>query len=359
MKRIKKSPKLASSKIWKAFFVLLIISCLTDLSFAQNSQRYLLALSKGDHVMAIIDPSTLKILAKVPVGNDPHEIISSSDGKTAYVSNTGGGRSTEINVIDIVGQKALPNIDTRPLLGPHGIEFANGKVWFSAEGSKAIGSYDPSTKIIDWSMGTGQERTHMIYVSPDAKRIYTTNVNAGTVSIIVDTLITPTMPPGLPPIGAPNNMIKPREEWIQTVVPVSKGAEGFDVSPDGKQLWTAAAQDGIIWAIDLTSKKVIARIDAQVQGANRLKFTPDGKRILVSTLRSGDLFVFDVATRKEIKRISMGRGGAGILVDPDGTRAFIGCTPDNYVGVIDLKTLELVNKIALAGPDGLAWAGIK
>ena len=65
----------------------------------------------------------------------------------------------------------------------------DGKVWFSAEGSKAVGRYDPATSKLDWSMGTGQERTHMIYVSEDAKKIYTTNVNGGTVSILADTLL--------------------------------------------------------------------------------------------------------------------------------------------------------------------------
>ena len=58
-----------------------------------------------------------------------------------------------------------------------------GKAWFTAEGAKAIGSYDPATKSVDWILGTGQNRTHMIYVSPDMKTIVTTNVSSGTVSI--------------------------------------------------------------------------------------------------------------------------------------------------------------------------------
>jgi YVTN family beta-propeller protein len=44
-------------------------------------------------------------------------------------------------------------------------------------------------------------------------------------------------------------------------------------------------------------------------------------------------------------------------MDPDGTRAFVACTPDNYIAIIDLKTLELGNHIEVGGnPDGLAWA---
>jgi DNA-binding beta-propeller fold protein YncE len=317
-------------------------------SFAQAAQqRTLLALSKNDHTLAIVNSFTLKVIARVPVGPDPHEVIASEDGKMAYVTNTGGGRSYEINVIDLVAQKALPNIDTRPLTGPHGIMFANGKVWFSAEGAKAVGRYDPTTSKLDWSMGTGQERTHMIYVTSDAKKIYTTNVSSGTVSILADTLL-----PAPPFPGA-----QPRRDWIQTVVPVSRGSEGFDVTPDGKQLWTASAEDGIISVIDLATKKKVFVIDAKALGANRLKFTPDGKLALVSSLRTGDFFIYEVASHKEIKRLNLGKGGAGIEVDPDGSRAFVGCTPDNYVAVIDLRKLEVIGHIDVGlGPDGLAWA---
>ena len=76
--------------------------------------------------------------------SDPHEVIASSDGKTAYVSIYGGGRYHALSVIDLVGQKALPDIDTGALNGPHGLAFVGGKVWFTAEGAKAIARYDPA-----------------------------------------------------------------------------------------------------------------------------------------------------------------------------------------------------------------------
>jgi YVTN family beta-propeller protein len=96
---------------------------------------------------------------------------------------------------------------------------------------------------------------------------------------------------------------------------------------------------------------------ANVTGANRLKFTPDGKLVLVSILSGPDLAIFDAAARREVKRVKIGSGAAGIQMEPDGSRAFVACTPDGYVAIVDLKTLEVTGHIeAGKEPDGLAWA---
>jgi hypothetical protein len=43
-------------------------------SAALNAQTTLLALSKGNLTLAMIDPATLKVLATAPSGPDPHEV---------------------------------------------------------------------------------------------------------------------------------------------------------------------------------------------------------------------------------------------------------------------------------------------
>jgi YVTN family beta-propeller protein len=335
---------------------------------AQAPTTTLLALSKRNHTLAIVDPSTLRVLARVPVGQDPHEVIASSNGRTAYVSIYGGGRYHTLSVVDLVENKALADVETGALAGPHGLTFVGGKVWFTAEGAKVVARYDPATTAIDWIMGTGQNRTHMLYVTPDEQRVYTTNVSSATVSILEQVTLLPMGPPpgqpgvrpparSTPPASSPPPAAAPRREWNETVIPVGKGAEGFDVSPDGRELWTADAQDGTLSIIDLTSKRVVATIDASVRGANRLKFTPDGKLVLISSLANGDLVVYDAATRRPVRRVPIGHGAAGIVVAADGARAFVACSPDDYVAVVDLRTLSVVGHIDVGGePDGLAWA---
>ncbi len=337
------------------------IATVSFLTFAQSTallaqttpRESLLVLSKQDHTVAIVDPTTLKVLARIPVGNDPHEVIASSDGNTAYVSNYGGGAYNTLTAVDVALQTLLNTIDLGPLRGPHGLDFVGGKVWFTAEAAKAIGSYDPASSKVDWILGTGQNRTHMIYVAPDVKRIVTTNVSSGTVSIIESS---ENRSPNAAANAAPSS--PPREDWNESVIKVGNGSEGFDVSPDRKEIWVANAQDGTISIIDAAQKSVTQTLAANVRGANRLKFTPNGKLVLVSALRSPDVVVFDAAVRKEIKRVPVGHGAAGIQMQPDGSRAFVACTPDNYVVAIDLKSLQVTAHIdAGGGPDGMAWAG--
>ena len=320
---------------------------------AQTPSPALLVLEKGDNMLAIVDPATLKIVGRVPAGPDPHEIEASRDGKLAYISNYGGSDSSlhTISVVDVVSQKPLPPIDLGALHSAHGLALAGGKLYFTAETNKVVGRYDPGTQTIDWLIGTGQDRTHIVLVSADLSRVFTSNVSSATISIIEQA-----DSPGFgPPPGA-----APRKTWRITNVPAGRGSEGFDLSPDGKQIWVANAQDGTVTIIDVGTKKPLQTFPVPVRG-NRLKITPDGKQVLVSGMGSGsskaNLVILDFATRKEVKSFDLGGGSAGILIVPDGSRAFVAVSAGDKVAVVDLKKLELTGSMATGkDPDGLAWA---
>jgi YVTN family beta-propeller protein len=328
----------------------------------------LLVLEKAQNTLVIVDPVALKILARVPAGNDPHEVAVSDDGRTAYISNYGAGSGlggNTITVVDLVARQQLPAIDLGALRAPHGMAFAGGKVYFTIENSKAVGSYDPATRKVDWVVGTGQDRTHMVVVSADAKTIFTTNVSSATASIIQQS--TGQMPgppppagaaqpqPGGPP-GAPGPRGPGRADWRVTNVQVGRGAEGMDLSPDGKELWVANAQDQTISVIDVAGKKVVQTLPS-TKAANRLKFTVDGRYVFVSDLQGNEMLVIDAKARKEFKRIPLAGNSEGILMSPDGTHAFTTMNSHDAVAVIDLKTMSVVGEVKTGrGPDGLAWA---
>src|SRR5262249_54730535 len=132
------------------------------LAAAQGPSPTLLVLEKADSSLAMVDPGTMKIVARVPAGPDPHEIVTSENGKIAYISNYGGLDSAfhAITVVDVGSRKPLEPIELGALRSPHGLAFAGGKLYFTVETNKAFGRYDPATRAIDWVMGTGEDRTH-------------------------------------------------------------------------------------------------------------------------------------------------------------------------------------------------------
>jgi YVTN family beta-propeller protein len=250
-------------------------------------------------------------------------------------------------MIDIAAQKELRRIDVSPLSRPHGLAFANGKLYFTAEADKKIARYDPAADKIDWQFETGQATTHMVIASKDGRTLFTSNIGGDSVSMIQQ--------------GADG-------AWSQTVIPVGttrlgntektgpKGPEGIDLSPDGREVWSAHSRDGGLSVIDVASKRVLETTNIGTKRSNRVKLTPDGQFALVSDLDAGDLLVLDAHTRRTIHRLPLGRMPEGILIPPSGGVAYVAVNGDNFIAVIDLKTWQVTKKIMTGtGPDGMAW----
>jgi DNA-binding beta-propeller fold protein YncE len=327
---------------------------LANVAQAAPSAPRLLVLEKGTLTLAVIDPQSLKVLARIPVGPDPHEVSASDDGTRAYVSEYQGEGSKldTIAVVDLVAYKALPPIRLEGLHSTHGLAFVGGKLYFTAETNKVIGRYDPATQHVDWTLGTGQDRTHMIVVQKDARHIFTSNVRSGTISIIEGREATVGMP------------AETREIWEVTNVASGRESEGFDVSPDGRQVWAANGGDGTVTVIDVASKKALEAFAVPADGANRLKFTLDGKYVLIAGLGPrgpgtaagpGNMTIVDVATHQVVRRLDLGGGAAGIVMEPSGERAYVAVNRANKVAIIDLKSQAVVGEIPLSQPDGINW----
>lgn len=304
---------------------------------AETPSPALLVLNKVDRTLAIINPATDKVVARVRVGEGPHEVAVSSDGKFAYVTNYGErAPGNALSVIDLPAQAELHRVDLGPLQRPHGIAFVAGKVYFTAEMNRMIARYDPESNKVDWLYGTGQATTHMLVSSSDANLIFTANIGSNNVSAIEH---------------------RPEPDgWSEIQIPVGEAPEGIDWSPDGKQVWTATGGDGGVAIIDVASKKVIEKLSVGTKRTNRLKFTPDDKLVLLSDSAGDELVILDRATHKERARLKMGPSPEGILVTPDSSRAYVAQEGANDIAVIDLRTLTIAGHISSGnGPDGMAW----
>jgi YVTN family beta-propeller protein len=319
-----------------------------DLAAAQGRSPALLVLNRDDKSLAIVDLQTEKIVGRVPTGEGPHGLALSTDGKLAFVTNTAtrvGDKiiAASISVIDVAARRELRRVNIGPFSRPHGIVFAGGKVYFTAEGYKMIGCYNPATDQVEWMVGNGQDRTTLLVVSKDLNKIFAGNIASDTVTLM--------------------ERISPPTEWKLTVdwkvtnIPVGDGPHGIEMSPDGKEVWTANEFDGTVSVIDVATRKVTQTLNVQTKNAGRLRFTGDGKRVLI--LHDGGLLVLDAATRKEIKRVEIGRLPEEVLLAPDGTRAYVAISGDHNIAIVDLKTLEVTGRLYTGrNPEGLAWLEI-
>jgi YVTN family beta-propeller protein len=306
----------------------------------QTNKTVLVALNKADASLAIIDPKEMKVLGKVPTGDAPHEVVLSADGRTAFVANYGANTpGSTLSVIDVEAKKELRRVDLSPLLRPHGLVESSGKIYFTSEVNRLIGRYDPATNRVDWLMGTGQNATHMIVVTPDQKRIFTTNIASDSVTAFEFQNVPP----------APSKI---------THIAVGKQPEAIDISPDGTQVWVGLNGEGAIDVIDTAANKTTAKINLGAR-PYRVRFSPDGKQVYATVPETKEIIVINSATKKEIKRIKLESVPLGIVFSKDGKTAFVSAVEQDFVLKIDLEKSETIGKVVSGqAPDGVAVAGI-
>jgi len=298
----------------------------------------LLVLNKADATLAFVNPVSLEVITKIPTGNGPHEVAVSTDNKIALVANYGTGPDpgSTVSIVDLATRKELKRLGL-PLLRPHGVFAIGPHIYFTAEGSRVVARYDVGSGAIDWISGSGANVTHMVVVMPGEKKIYTANIGSDSVSVF--------------DLGN-----APRAIALKQIA-VGKGPEGIDLSPDTKEIWVSHRGDGAISIIDTATDTVTQTVTTGTKMANRVKFTLDGKRVLISDPPSNQVLVYDAAARQLVKKIDTEAGPSGILIAPDGKRAFVACSNAGKVQVLDLDSWTITGSVPTGNqPDGMAYS---
>lgn len=263
----------------------------------------LLVANKHSNTLSFVNLTTLNIIETIPAGPNPHEIALTPDQRFAYLSSYEPPGNT-ISIVDLVQRKLVKEIPTGKYTRIHGVAMApDGKhAYFTAGQSGYVVEVDTKTKEITRGIPTHGKVSHMVYVSPDGKRLYTGNIGSDNVSVID----------------------RSSGELI-TQIHTGKGCGGMAFTPDAKHLWVTNESDGTLSIIDIGTHKV--RETLTCKGIiKRIRFSDDGKLALVTSwTKKGELVVMDVATRREIKRIAVGNNAIGVELSPDGKRAFVGC----------------------------------
>jgi YVTN family beta-propeller protein len=303
---------------------------------AQN----LLVANQGDHTLLVIDTVSRKTLATVGVDINGHEVIASPDGKVAYVpiyGNAGIGRpgtdGSTVEVIDIASGRAMHIIDLGKRVRPHCAKFGpDGMLYVSAELAKAVDVIDPKTLKVVAEVPTGSNDSHMFVITPDGARAYTSNVFAGSVSVL-----------------------DLHKRDLITTIPVAGDVQRISISPDGRSVYTHDQQKPRIAVID-TAKDAVATWWDVPSVVYSSAVTPDGKWLIANAL-AGKIFVLDTKSGKVAHSFDIPAASGEAIVAPDGARAYVSCPQVGTIEVLDLKTWQLEKPIQLTkGADGLAFA---
>ncbi len=179
------------------------------------------------------------------------------------------------------------------------------------------------------------------------------------------------------------------------IIPVGKAPKGVKVTPDGRFAYVSNQGSASISVLYLKRRVVVDSIKVK-QGPHNIHFTRDGKLAYVTLQGGAGLAVIDTETRKMIrvipvpgitgphnldlsadektafvrdfvhhvavvdlasgrvkKVITVGNGHAGIDVTPDGRYAVTGAIGDDYISVINTRTLDVQNIKVGNGPHGV------
>lgn len=306
----------------------------------------LVVLNKSDHEAVLVDPATLETVARIPTGQGPHEVAVAPDGRTAYVANYGmfgvfreGQRQDHpgntVSVIDLERRSVSDTFDLGEYTRPHGLGVSDDgrRLWVTCEGAKAVLELDAGSGAIRSVWKTGQEVSHMLVPTPDEAKLYVANIRSGSVTVID----------------------RARDE-VKSLA-TGEGAEGIDVTPDGREVWVTNRGAHTLSVIATSSDTVSVSFPSGGEMPIRVKFTPDGREAWVSNARSNSVTVFDTKTRRLLATIAVGAVPVGIQMSPDGRRAFVANTNDNKVTVLSVAKRRVERTFGPGNePDGMAWA---
>src|SRR5580704_7122347 len=332
--------------VFSALCLILPVSLLmVDASAVPDSpaKPLLVATNQGDRDLSIIDPVEAKQLATVPEGGiTGHEVATSPDGRTAYVpiyGSSGVGRpgtdGQEMVVIDIPSRQVTGKVDFGHGVRPHCPVYdrASGMLYVTTELDQTVTIIDPKTLKIVGTVPTGQKESHMLVISRDGKLGYTSNVGAGTVSVL-DL-------PGRKTVA---------------VIPISSESQRIAISNDDKMVFTSDQTKPQLAVIDTDTNKIKAWVPLPEVGYGTSP-TPDGRFLLVALPKANQVVAVDLATLKVVHSVSVPEDPVKVLARPDGKVAYVSCSKAKQVAVVDLSQWKGESLIdAGKGVDGLAWA---
>lgn len=315
------------------------VGAMPSVASAQGHRSgYVLVANQQSASASLIDLAT-DSMRFIDVGSGPHEAVISPSGRvgvvTIYGTQTPGN---ELAIIDIKSGTVKRRISLGEYTRPHGAMFLPGdesRVVVTSEATQRIVLVNVESGTVEGTISTGAAGSHMVGVTRDASRAFTSDVGAGAVSEMDLT-----------------------KKALVRVIPIAPRVEGIAVAPDGSTVWAGSNTNGTVSVID-TRTGTIAETLTGFSLPYRLAISADGRTAIICDPQGNAIHVADVATRKVLWKLDALASPRGVTIAPDGKTAFVTLAQDPSVGVVDLVERKLVRKIGVgASPDGVGYGPV-
>jgi hyaluronoglucosaminidase len=232
---------------------------------------------------------------EIPVGNNPGEIVVSSDGRTAYAANQG---SDTVSVIDVAAAKVTSTVTVGDV--PAGLALTpDGRIlWVADYSDDAVQPIDLATGTAGAKITVGDGPENMA-ITPDGTTLYVANIHDSTVS----------------PVDIATG---------RAGTPIAVGPNPFNVvaAPDGRTVYVSNSGGSTVTPIDTATNdtRPTYLVTGQAYG---LAVSPDGRTLWVSASNGDTVTPLDTVTGAPGTPVTVGRSAFDITLDWNGTTAYV------------------------------------
>ena len=284
-----------------------------------------------------IDLESGRIVGTVPTGQGPHELLVSSDGRRAVVTDYGGqGGGRTLTVLDVASASLERTIELGDFRRPHGAAFLPGDtvVAVTAEASRAVVLVQVTDGEIVGVLETGAEGSHMVAATADGAWLYTGDIGSGTVSELDR-----------------RRLVKTRS------FEAAPQPEAITVSPDGGRVFVGSNSEGTVSEIRTDDGRRREIADG-FGWPYRIFLTPGVEQILVPDLSRQELRFFDGASYEELGRLDFAGGGPqGLTLHPNGRHLFLSLSAEGRIAIVDVHERSVVGYLPAGdSPDGIGYS---
>jgi YVTN family beta-propeller protein len=319
-------------------------------SSAASPSGTVIVANMGDNTATLLDVASRRVIATLPTGDGAHEVAVSHDGRWAVVSNYGvrGAPGNSLTVIDIPAAVVTRTITLGDFKRPHGSAFLPGDSLFvvTSEASKAVVLVNFKDGTVAGSIPTNHPASHMLAMTSDGRRIYTSNVADGTVS----------------------ELDVAGRKFVREFT-VAPAVEGIAVTPNGDQVWVGSNQAKTTTVVDPRAGAAVGTLSGFGM-PYRLAVTPDSRTVVITDPPNAVVRIVDRATRTDRAIVKIPAEGVtdkaefpgspspeGIILSRDGRTAYVALQGSSRVAVIDIASGSVVAYMPTgAGPDGIGYS---